>query len=35
VVWDGKGADVGRLVRSLNDALGETDVWVVAPAGPA
>jgi len=35
VVWDGEGADVGRLVRSLNDALGETDVWVVAPVGPA
>jgi len=32
VVWDGDGADVGRLVRSLNDSLGEADVWVVAPA---
>ncbi len=32
VVWDGQGAEVGRLVRSLNDSLGEADVWVVAPA---
>jgi len=32
VVWDGAGADVGRLVRSLNDSLGEADVWIVAPA---
>ncbi len=34
VVWDGEGADVGRLVRALNDSLGEADVWVVAPAVP-
>ncbi|MDQ6799136.1 MAG: ribonuclease HI, partial [Actinomycetota bacterium] len=34
VVWDGNGPEVGRLVRSLNDSLGEADVWVVAPATP-
>ena len=32
VVWDGEDADVGRLVRSLTDALGEEEVWVVPPA---
>ncbi|PZS17982.1 MAG: hypothetical protein DLM54_08870 [Acidimicrobiales bacterium] len=32
VVWDGTGTDVGRLVRSLSDSLGEAEVWVVAPA---
>ncbi len=31
VVWNGDGADVGRLVRSLHDSLGEAEVWVVAP----
>ncbi len=31
VVWDGDDADIGRLVRSLTDVLGEEDVWVVAP----
>jgi len=35
VVWDGSDADVGRLVRSLTDALGEEEVWVVAPPGAA
>jgi ribonuclease HI len=35
VVWDGTGTDVGRLVRSLSDSLGETEVWVVAPATTA
>ena len=34
VVWDGDDADVGRFVRSLRDALGEEEVWVMAPAGP-
>jgi ribonuclease HI/uncharacterized phage-like protein YoqJ len=32
VVWDEDDADVGRLVRSLRDALGEEEVWVIAPA---
>ena len=31
VVWDEDDADVGRLVRSLRDALGEEDVWVIRP----
>ena len=35
VVWDGDDADVGRLVRSLRDALGEEEVWVVEPATPS
>jgi ribonuclease HI/uncharacterized phage-like protein YoqJ len=30
-VWDGKDAGVGRTVRALQDAVGEDDVWVVAP----
>ncbi len=30
-VWDGKDAAVGRTVRSLQDALGEDEVWIVAP----
>jgi ribonuclease HI len=30
VVWDGEDDDVGRTVRSLQDALGEEDVWVLA-----
>ncbi len=29
VVWDNDDADVGRLVRSMQDALGELDVWVL------
>jgi uncharacterized phage-like protein YoqJ len=28
-VWDGEDARVGRQVRSLRDALGEEDVWVL------
>ena len=28
---DGKDAGVGRAVRALQDALGEDDVWIVAP----
>jgi uncharacterized phage-like protein YoqJ len=31
VVWDGRDPGVGRLVRSLEGALGE-DVWVVDPS---
>ena len=31
VVWDGDDAGVGRLARSFQDALGETEVWIVAP----
>ena len=29
IVWDNEDADVGRLVRSMQDALGELDVWVL------
>jgi ribonuclease HI len=32
VVWDGEDPTIGRLVQSLNDALGEDNVWVIAPA---
>ena len=32
VVWDHDDADVGRLVRSFTDVLGELDVWVLDPA---
>jgi uncharacterized phage-like protein YoqJ len=32
VVWDSRDADVGRLLRSMQDAIGELDVWVVDPA---
>lgn len=31
VVWDGKDAAVGRALRSLQDHLGEEQVWVVEP----
>lgn len=31
VVWDGVDPDVGRLVRSFEDHLGEAEVWVVEP----
>ena len=31
VVWDGHDPDVGRLVRALQDALGEEEVWVLDP----
>lgn len=30
-VWNGDDPFVGRLVRSLQDHLGETEVWVVDP----
>ncbi len=29
IVWDNDDADVGRLVRSMQDSLGELDVWVL------
>jgi hypothetical protein len=29
-VWDGDDARTGKLVRSLQDALGD-DVWVLDP----
>src|SRR4051794_33808376 len=32
VVWDGNDDRVGRQVRSLQDHLGEEDVWIVEPA---
>ncbi len=37
VVWDGADPAVGRTVRSLQDALGEDEVWVTPPpvTGPA
>jgi len=31
VVWDGDDTLVGRLVRSLREAVGEEDVWVLDP----
>jgi ribonuclease HI/uncharacterized phage-like protein YoqJ len=31
-VWDGEDAAIGRAVRSLQDHLGEEDVWVLEPA---
>lgn len=34
VVWDGDDASVGRLVRSLQDHLGEDQVWIVEPPPP-
>jgi ribonuclease HI len=35
-VWDGLDPAVGRTVRALQDALGEDEVWIIAPpAGPA
>jgi uncharacterized phage-like protein YoqJ len=30
-VWDGAEQYVGRAVRSLQDALGEENVWVIDP----
>jgi uncharacterized phage-like protein YoqJ len=30
-VWNGEDAFVGRLVRSLQDHLGEEQVWVLSP----
>jgi ribonuclease HI/uncharacterized phage-like protein YoqJ len=35
VVWDEDDADVGRLVSSLRDALGEEEVWVIPPSPPS
>jgi len=32
VVWDGEDRLVGRQVRSLQDELGEGEVWVFSPA---
>ncbi len=29
VVWDNRDDEVGRVVRSMQDAFGEMDVWVV------
>jgi uncharacterized phage-like protein YoqJ len=31
VVWDGKDAAIGKALRSLQDHLGEEQVWVVEP----
>jgi ribonuclease HI/uncharacterized phage-like protein YoqJ len=31
VVWDHRDSHVGRLVRSLQDHLGEEEVWIVEP----
>ena len=31
-VWNGEDPFVGRLVRSLQDHLGEEQVWVLEPA---
>lgn len=31
VVWDGQDPTVGRLVTSLQDHLGDDQVWVIAP----
>ncbi|MDQ3305090.1 MAG: SLOG family protein [Actinomycetota bacterium] len=31
VVWDRQEATVGRLARSFQDALGETEVWLLEP----
>ena len=33
VIWDGDNPAVGRMVRALRDALGEEEVWVIAPDG--
>lgn len=35
VVWDGEEPYVGRYVRSLQDHLGEDEVWVVAVDEPS
>jgi ribonuclease HI len=32
VVWDEKDAAIGKLVRSLQDHLGEEEVWILNPA---
>jgi hypothetical protein len=33
VVWDGADDMIGKAVRSLQDHLGETEVWILSPAG--
>jgi hypothetical protein len=30
-VWDGADPIVGRMVRSLQDHVGEDEVWLLAP----
>ncbi len=35
VVWDGKDGLLGKVVRTLNDELGEENVWVVEPESVA
>jgi ribonuclease HI/uncharacterized phage-like protein YoqJ len=32
VVWNGTEQYVGKVVRSLQDALGETEVWLIDPS---
>jgi uncharacterized phage-like protein YoqJ len=32
MVWDGSDAALGKLYRSLVDAVGEEEVWVIDPA---
>jgi hypothetical protein len=32
LIWDHDDPEVGRLVRSFTDVLGELDVWVLDPA---
>jgi ribonuclease HI/uncharacterized phage-like protein YoqJ len=32
-VWDGEDAAVGKQVRSMQDAIGESDVWLLNPNG--
>jgi ribonuclease HI/uncharacterized phage-like protein YoqJ len=32
VVWDESEPETGRVVRTMQDALGELDVWVLAPS---
>jgi uncharacterized phage-like protein YoqJ len=34
-VWDGEDPALGKQVRSLQDHLGEEDVWIVEPKGGA
>jgi ribonuclease HI/uncharacterized phage-like protein YoqJ len=33
VVWDDADDEVGRVVRSMQDSIGELDVWVLDPSG--
>ncbi|HUS61242.1 MAG TPA: RNase H family protein [Acidimicrobiales bacterium] len=35
VVWDGVDPNLGRMVKTLEERLGEDDVWVVDPADVA